>query len=445
MLALTAPFTLGVGYQPPSGITVLSLQVTITGAVLQPGNVSLIDAPVTVDLARLQADNGLLASVKVPTGSYESLVLTFANPEMTIFDGQGGIANCSPGTICEFQPALSASSVTLDPGLTLTTDTPGFIELEFPLNGLLPTNSSLNLAALTFVDPPAVQSDVQQIPLNTVAGVVTEIGSNQLTMTTMNGESLSVNVAGGTQFAFPTSICSSDTFSCFAKGQIISTDMSLLGSGAVQANRITFEDGSGDPVIEGVIVAIANANPAEFTIVVHGETPDTSGLSIGNLAKVTLETQTAYVVDSDGLTIPSAYTFSAPSDLVVGQEVLVRGNSVQVSTGSNPSIAISTDQLILRQSQWTATIGLVNQGSAAFSLTSLPDLFTALTPASISSLYVTTSAQTQFDFIEPTALAAGVPVTVKGFLFNDRNNEVGSPSLIASVIVGPPNQLQQGD
>jgi hypothetical protein len=444
-LAITAPFTLGASYQSPSGITVLSLQVTVTGAVLQPGNVSLINSPVTVDLTQLQTDNGLLAAVNVPTGSYETLVLTFANPDMTIFDGQGGTSNCSTGTICEFQPTLSASSITLYPALTLTANAPAFVELELDFQDLLLTSSSLNLGALTFLDPPAVQSDVEQIPLNTVAGVVTGIGSNQFTMTMTNGESLSVIVTDSTQFAFPSKVRSASKFSCLAKGQIISTDMSVLGSGAVQANKVTFEDSSGDPAIEGVIVAIENTNPPQFSIVIHGESPDTNGIDIGNLAKVTLEAQTNYLVDSDGLTVPSAYTFGAASDLVVGQEVLVRGNSVQVTAGSNSSIAISTNQLILRQSQWTATVRLVNQAGAVFTLDSLPDLFTTLVPTSISNLYATPSSQTQFYFIGPTSLGSGVPVTVKGVVFNNRDNAVGSPSVIASVVVGAPNQQQQGD
>jgi hypothetical protein len=36
---------------PATAVTVLSFEVQITGAVLQPGNVSLLPRPVTVDLA----------------------------------------------------------------------------------------------------------------------------------------------------------------------------------------------------------------------------------------------------------------------------------------------------------------------------------------------------------------------------------------------------------
>lgn len=38
---------------PPTNVTELSFQVQITGGVLQPGSVSLLPRPVTVDLAQL--------------------------------------------------------------------------------------------------------------------------------------------------------------------------------------------------------------------------------------------------------------------------------------------------------------------------------------------------------------------------------------------------------
>ena len=41
----TVPFTLAVTDQPPNGVTILSFTITVTGAVLQPNNVSVLNAP----------------------------------------------------------------------------------------------------------------------------------------------------------------------------------------------------------------------------------------------------------------------------------------------------------------------------------------------------------------------------------------------------------------
>jgi len=58
---------------PSTAVTILSFQVQITGAVLQPGNVSLLARPVTVDLAQLVNDTGLLSSTVIDSATYTSL------------------------------------------------------------------------------------------------------------------------------------------------------------------------------------------------------------------------------------------------------------------------------------------------------------------------------------------------------------------------------------
>lgn len=433
-LAITGPFALGTAYQPPQGITVVSFSLTITSALLEPGNVSLINAPVSVELTQLQTDNNLIESLNVPTGNYETLVLTFANPDMTIFNG----------TINEIHPTLNASSLTFYPGLALTANTPEFIEIVFSLDDGLVTDSSLNLTAATmFEEPPSVAGNAELIPLNTVLGVVTGVGTNEFTLGTTGGGSLNVNTTSATRFAFPPSVCPANSFRCLAKDQIISADMSVLGSTSIQANTIAFEDDSSNPTIEGIIVGIASTNPPQFNLVIHGVAPATTGIDTGDVVKVTLGSPTNYAIDADGLTVPSGYTFAADSDLVVGQEVLVRGNSVQVVSGSDPSISISTNQLTLRQAQWTATVGVAKQQGTVFTLASLPNLFTTLAPTPIKSLYVATSSQTNFYFTGPSSLAAGLPISVKGLVFNNRNNDVGAPTVIASTVAGAPNLLQE--
>ena len=64
---------------PPAGVSVLSFQATVTDARLNPGNVELLAAPVTIDLARLQTETSLLSSANVAPGTYTSLALTFAS------------------------------------------------------------------------------------------------------------------------------------------------------------------------------------------------------------------------------------------------------------------------------------------------------------------------------------------------------------------------------
>jgi hypothetical protein len=446
-LAITSPFTLGTSNNLPSGVTVISFKITLTGAVLQPGNVSIISSPQTIELTQLQTDNYLIGTKTVATGSYTSLNLTFANPDMTIFNGAGSVASCTLNTICEFQPTLTVSSVSLSPSLTLMANTPAALELELSVNDSLQPDLSFNLGSgLTFQQPSSVSNDTTFVSLNTVAGQITAIGSNQFTLLTTNGQSLNVATTSGTQYGYPSTVCSTSNFACLATSQIVSADMSVFGNGSIQAGSVIFEDNSGDPAILGTVAAINTAvNPLQFALIVHGQVPATAGIETDNLATVTLQNSTAYLIDADDLTIPSGFTFASTADLVVGQEVLVRGDTINVTAVNNSpdTIAISTGQLILRQSQWTASVGLSTAGSGKFTVTSLPSLFTSLAPNPINNLFVITSTQTSFVNVSATTLTAGTPATVKGLIFSNTNNSVSSPSDVSSIVQGAPNFAPQ--
>ena len=117
---------------PPMGVTVLSFDIDVTGAELQPSTsnssqqpVSLISEPEDIELEHLQTQSALLASKSVPTGTYSSLMVSFANPHMTIQNQTNGSLmlggqNCMMQQICEFNPKLNQSSVTLPFAITLT-------------------------------------------------------------------------------------------------------------------------------------------------------------------------------------------------------------------------------------------------------------------------------------------------------------------------------------
>ena len=95
---------------PPAGVSVFSFQVTLTDARLNPGNVELLAAPVTINVARLQTETSLLSSVTIPPGTYTSVALTFSSPTpLTIENNSGaaltdGVTNCPNGDVCTLSP-----------------------------------------------------------------------------------------------------------------------------------------------------------------------------------------------------------------------------------------------------------------------------------------------------------------------------------------------------
>src|SRR6185369_12571840 len=90
---------------PPSNVTILSAEVTLTGATLAPGNVSVFSGSATVDLVRLQTDIAYLATAaSIPAGNYTGVTLTFANPSLTIENDTpaaiiSGSVTCNVGAI----------------------------------------------------------------------------------------------------------------------------------------------------------------------------------------------------------------------------------------------------------------------------------------------------------------------------------------------------------
>jgi hypothetical protein len=413
----TAPFSLILTDAPPLGGDVLSFQIQITGAVLQPGNVSLLNTPLTVELTQLQAETGFISSFNVPTGTYTSLTVTFANPSMTILNETGGTVatNCLNGSICQLSPALVPSTVTFTgtPLLTLSGNTPAGATLDVSLRNLVQNDFSLNLTvsnAVTLTTLPTVALTAPIAELDEVVGKVSSIGANQFNLITTTGQVFSIAVDNNTTFSFPANICPAQTtFTCVTTSQIVEVDTSLLGNGTFLANSVSFEDDGSVPLVQGTLVALPG-NPPTLMIVVDSEVPTVTNVPVGSVVNVTLQNPTTFQVDADGLTIPGGLSFASAADLLVGQEIQVR-----VSGAINAG-AFSTNRVSMRMAQITAPVASINIPNLNFITNSLPSRF----PVG-SSILVQTFPPPQTEFVNATditGLGAGTTVSVKGLLFN---------------------------
>src|SRR5438270_9591144 len=81
---------------PPAGVTVLALEVTVNGAVLNPGNYQLLSKPIEVEVKDLETDAAFLSTASVPPGTYQSITVNLSNPQLTILNQSGAaIGNCA--------------------------------------------------------------------------------------------------------------------------------------------------------------------------------------------------------------------------------------------------------------------------------------------------------------------------------------------------------------
>jgi hypothetical protein len=69
---------------PPTNVDVISFEVTVSGAALNPGNIDLLGAtgPQDIDVKKLQVEKAFLHTTGVPAtaGPFQSLTLTFCRP-----------------------------------------------------------------------------------------------------------------------------------------------------------------------------------------------------------------------------------------------------------------------------------------------------------------------------------------------------------------------------
>jgi hypothetical protein len=408
---------------PPSLVSILSGQVTLTGATLTPGNVSLFSGSTTVELTRLQTDIAYIATAaNIPSGSYTSVTLTFANPSLTIENDTGNkIAGCDVGLICTITPAAPSLSATVP--LTAFSIASGVntsllfdVNLDNLLTSSLGENFSVGTTVTSFTPggtgaPPVGAEDV----VGQVGNV--NVSSDTFTLTNATG-SFSLKVDNTSSFSqFPPSECSTKGFACLHNNQILSVDIGIQPDGSILARNILFEDAdSSDAEIEGMITS-TNVGSQQFNITTLGISATGTGLNIGETATVqySVSPQTTFDVDfahADSLPVStSGFVFNAPADLVVGQQVSIRRNSASSGT------TVKADRVRLRSSRITAAVS--NIGSGIITLSSIPSIFSG---HGVTLIQAQTTPPTIFFEIGSTInisnIALGRTVSVRGPLFN---------------------------
>lgn len=424
----SAPVSITIKDAPPAGVTVLSFEVTITGAVLQPGNVSLVSTPIEIEVKQLEVETAFLNTINVPAGTYNSLVLTVANPEMTIKNDTGQalatpFGSCASGAVCEFEPNVSTSvTINFAQPIMIQANTPAGLVIDANLNNLIGSNGGIDFNAangftvqqLNGVGFPTGQLEDVEFE-GTVANK--DAANNQFTLQTGNGNVI-IKVDANTEFEdFDEEAgCAANDFTCVQNGQVVEVEVALMAGGMLVAKEVEFEDGAIDDELEGVIVSVDSAT--QFKMVITEELRNISGIDVGNAVTVTLAascgTGGCFRVDDDGLTVPAVQKtlFEASVDtsqLMPGQTVQVR--RLGTSSGTN----IDTDRVRLRGTRFTATVASVTPPN--FVVNGLPGLFTA---QGISQIQVQTSSQTDFDNVaNVNSLATGNTVSLRGLLFKN--------------------------
>ncbi len=416
----------------------VKFEITVTGITLNPGNVqvSLPAGGVRLELTSLQITTDLIRlDQNIPAGSYTSVDLTLANPEIKFRISSGTCPDGSAGPICEVEPPLQTSSVTINVSFSIAEGQLTALLFDFDLRAMVVTDLATD--AITGIDPAGSIT----ISLVDVAGDVGEFEDEI-------GRVVSVNATNQTFVFEPFSGCQQvtittdistvfedfgraspplvDEFASLQVDQIVEVDADLRVDGTFLAEKVEFEDDITEDEIEGLIVDVTRdpgtGNVTQFQLVLFDVAPCTATLPADDIFTVNVPTDGSvrFRIDEDDLTLDPAL-FDGPEDLEVGQKVDVDPAVADVSTITSAT-PITAEKIKLEDQ----TIrGTVNGSPAApnFELSPGSSLFTDAD----NSITVRTSSVTEFDDSLPLGVASllvNQPVRVKGLLFRDLAGEL---------------------
>ena len=426
--AQTAPVTLSITDTPPTGVLVLSFQLTFTGATLQPGNVSVLSSPATLEASSLQTTAADLGTTNVPVGTYSSVSFNVASPVLTISNQSGAtVAGCTNNSVCKFTGSATPTAISLTVSLTVTANTPVGLLADLNLNNIIqlgssPFTLSSTSLSLSVLGPVSLTGTLQTI--EGFLGQVTALlpAANQFTVTNApSGLSLTISASPTTTFQnFDTLLgCTANNFSCLQVGQTVAVDFNVLGNGTLAATAVGAEDNVNLQDVEGVLVA-TGPGATQFQMVVLDEEPNVTGVSVGDPVLVNIALPAAFETDSDGLTVPGGFTFASTSDLLVGQEIHVQVTTVVPNPSPPPAPAqqVNTSRVRLRMSQFSASVN-TKVDASTFTVTRLnPSGLPAM--VATGPVTVSTSSQTEFNpsSLTVATLNVGDTVSLRGLLFN---------------------------
>ena len=450
-----APVGLTVTDDPPAGVVVLFFQLSITGASFQPGNVSLLSSTnsIPVNVSQLQADSAFLGSTNVNAGTYTSLTLTFANPQLTIYNGTGAaIGSCANNTVCQLTPSTTPLTLTFSSApfpLTVTANQPVALQLDIHLNKIIQSDLSVNLATTNGVSVsqlPSFPAGRPSSALGRLFGTVQSVGTNQFTLQTVWGRTLSVDVNSSTTYNIPAdAICGGvcniacQGLGCIMVGDVLRVRVSLQSDGSLLASEVDYIEGPGQQIYEGTIVSLntsgGNTTMDLFLQNAGGASTTSSALYLGVFANVTVPSAgVTYSVDSGSFTMPSVPTmgtFTSAQNLLAGQEVSVSAAgsaSTSTSPGTNwgmPTLTFTANSIALEPGQITGKITSVDASTSSFQISPMTNYFMPFLSLSASSvnpidLSAYATPQTTYEGLSQdsfSGLAMNDVVSINGWLF----------------------------
>jgi hypothetical protein len=351
--------TPAIGEALPAGVNLVSVQATVTGVCLltssdtgattcptgQTAFPATGGSPSSVQFAALPTPSqpDVISNGAVTANTYVGALVTFGSPLAAtvsvdpgdVFsDGTTTCDNSEGGTLlfCPLAPVASTTSETVTFGspITLTAGTPVSIVVGLDVTGSLAASAAtppvLSFNPTVSVTQGTSAADGDLIDVSNVTGTIQSINATSLTLVdSATGLPLTLNIGSATtvsNYNTVTATCATaNTIACPQVGDVVTLSYGASNTNPVQFTAINI---NGNPGItstngfQGTIVVAGGAPEVVVTAVPAGNT--LSGIAVGQVYDLSF-TEGAAFTNSTGAALPES--FASPTDLVVGQNVLV--------------------------------------------------------------------------------------------------------------------------
>ena len=352
--------------------SVVSFQVDITGMTVSDGvnpPVSVLSGTQTVDFARLNGLHTLLDLNSIPAGTYTTVNVTLANPEIMYLN----VTN--PQTTPPTRPTVTTLNATSSPAVTLTQSSVP-ITLSSPLtvnagdiiglsfdfdlrhsiqvdaNGNFTgvVNPTLDLKAITPSDSDAYIDDF-------VAGV-TSVGTSSFMIQGPHGHQFTVNVNDQTEWE------NSESLSNLTSTSIVEISGTIdRTSGAILADTVAIV--SQDSFWAGGLVTFVDpaTGPAnDFDLYVRSVLPSGTGFQSGQISTIDLSGNEKYFI---------YWWHNKFTSFLFNSSLLVPGQHVSIA-GPFSNGAVTVKRVVLRHEGHNGTwvVGSTDVGASTFQFNS---------------------------------------------------------------------------
>jgi hypothetical protein len=358
---------------------VVSFKVVIMGIAVAEGSstpITVTNGQQTVDFARLNGMHTLIDMNSIPTGTYDTVIVTLASPEIDYLNVTNPQTNpptrptISSLTATSTPPAtLSMSTVTINLTNPLVVNAGDVIGLGFEFNILksLPVdgngqltgvvNPTINVNAITPSDADAYIDEF-------IAGVTTiNASGNSFTIQGPHGHAFTVNVNSQTEWE------GGDTINTLTSTSIVAISGTLdRTAGTFDADTVAIL--SLDGFYAGGLITYVDpptGTAQDFDLYVRDVLPANTGFNSGQISTIDLSSNEKYFV----YWMHNVFVNPTWSNIFFNASLLVPGQHVSIG-GPFSNGTVTVKRVVLRHEGHTGTLvaNSANTGTSTFQFNS---------------------------------------------------------------------------